>query len=67
MLLVLILKIEIRAITGLLYLRGLHFRIVGATHYLGESDQVRFFSADHPIISVATERNDPMFGVRVFE
>ena len=66
-LLVLILEIEIRAVTGRLHFRGPYFRVVGAAHCFWKTNQICFLTADGPIVSVAAERYDPLFGVAIFQ
>ena len=65
-LLLFILKIKVRAVTRSAYFYTLDFGVIGAAHCFGKTDQLRLFPADGPVISVATHRDDPLLGVRIF-
>ena len=67
MLFVPIFEIKIRIVARRLDFGAPNFRVVGAAHRFGETDQLRFFPADGPIISVTAERDDPLFVVGIFQ
>src|SRR4029077_8707349 len=67
MFLVAVLEIKIRIVTGTADLGALDFSVVRATHCLGEADELRFFSADRPIVAITAERDDPLLRIRAFE
>ena len=67
MLLVAIFKIKIWIVTRRFYFRAIDFRIVGAAHRFRESDKLCFFFADRPIVSITAERDDPSFGIGIFQ
>ena len=62
-----VLKIKIRIVTWRHHFRRLDFRAVRAAHCFGKADQLRFFSADRPIVAVAAECDNPLFRICVFE
>ena len=61
---VLILEIKIRTVTRPLNLDANDFRVVGAAHRFGKTNQLALFAADGPVITVATNCDDPLLGVR---
>jgi hypothetical protein len=67
MLFVSIFKVKIRIVARRLDFRAPNFSVVGTAHRFGKADQLRFFSADRPIVSVTAERDDPLFVVGIFQ
>ena len=67
MLFVAIFEVKIRIVTRRLDFRASNFRVVGAAHRFREADQLSFFSADRPIVSVTAERDDPLFVIGTFQ
>src|SRR5262249_62272159 len=59
----LVLEIKVRTVTRLLHLDASDFRVLGAAHRFGKTNQLGLFTANWPIISVAANCNNPLFGV----
>src|SRR5262249_56269818 len=62
-----LLEIKIRIITRPAYVRRAYFGVVGSAHRFWKTDQLRFFAANRPIVTVTAERNDPLLRVRALE
>ena len=66
-LLVRVLKIKKRIVTWSANFRAFNLGIVRPAHRLREADQLRFFAADRPIVTVTAERDNPLFRVAAFK
>src|SRR5215831_7055838 len=63
----LILEIKIRTVTWLLHLGAFDFRVLGPAHRFGKTNQLCLLTANRPVIPVAANCDDPLFGVRAIE
>src|SRR5262249_38536096 len=63
----LIMEIKIRTVTWLLHLDAFDFRILGAAHRFGKTNQLGLLTANRPVIPVAANCDDPLFGVRAIQ
>src|SRR6185436_4788507 len=64
---ILILEIKIRTVTGSLHLDARDFRVFGAAHRFRKTDQLALLAADGPIISIASDGDNPLPGVGAIE
>ena len=67
MLLVRVLEIKKRIVTWSANFRAFNLGIVRPAHRLREADQLRFFAANRPIVTITAECDNPLFRVAAFK
>src|ERR1044071_10315914 len=59
--------IKIRVVVRRGHAQSGHFSIARAAHRFRKTNKLGLLCASRPIIAIATERNDPLFGIRAIQ